>query len=77
MSKKSILFIFILFILYFLFYSISYSYNISSELKENLFRLHIIANSDSTEDQNLKLHVRDNLLSFLQNFNFKNKNEMI
>ncbi len=77
MSKKSIFFIILLFFLYFLFYSISYSFSISSDLKENLFRLHIIANSDSAEDQDLKLHVRDNLISYLQSFNFSNKTEMI
>lgn len=31
-------------------------------LKDTVFRLHIIATSDSTEDQNLKLAVRDDLL---------------
>ncbi len=33
-----------------------------SELKENILRLHIIANSDSDADQELKLKVRDALL---------------
>lgn len=32
------------------------------ELRENVLRLHIIANSDSDEDQNLKLAVRDEIL---------------
>ena len=32
------------------------------ELKENLLRLHIVANSDSAEDQALKLKVRDRIL---------------
>lgn len=32
------------------------------DLRENVFRLHIIANSDSEEDQNLKLAVRDAVL---------------
>lgn len=32
------------------------------ELKENLLRLHIVANSDSDNDQALKLKVRDKLL---------------
>ena len=34
-----------------------------SELKDNILRLHIIANSDSPEDQELKLKVRDEILS--------------
>lgn len=33
-----------------------------SELKENILRLHIIANSDSEADQELKLKVRDAIL---------------
>ena len=32
------------------------------DLRENVFRLHIIANSDSEEDQQLKLKVRDAIL---------------
>lgn len=32
-------------------------------IKENVLRLHVIANSDSDEDQNLKLAVRDAILS--------------
>ncbi len=33
-----------------------------SELSENLIRLHVVANSDSAEDQSLKLAVRDEVL---------------
>ncbi len=32
------------------------------ELRKNVLRLHIIANSDESEDQNLKLRVRDEIL---------------
>lgn len=34
----------------------------SAQIRENVFRLHILANSDSEEDQALKLKVRDRLL---------------
>ena len=34
-----------------------------NEITENVFRLHILANSDSEEDQALKLKVRDEILS--------------
>jgi stage II sporulation protein R len=37
------------------------------DLTDNVFRLHIIANSDSTEDQNLKLKVRDEIISYIKN----------
>ena len=33
-----------------------------ADIRENVLRLHIIANSDSTEDQEIKLRVRDRIL---------------
>lgn len=36
-----------------------------TELSENLIRLHVVANSDSSEDQSLKLRVRDGVLEEL------------
>ncbi len=40
------------------------SFNASCEdLRKNVLRLHIIANSDSQEDQSLKLKIRDEILS--------------
>lgn len=33
------------------------------DLRKNVLRLHIIANSDNTDDQNLKLEIRDEILS--------------
>lgn len=77
MKLKKLLTVFILFLLYFIFNSISYSYSISNDLEENLFRLHIIANSDSEEDQNLKLFIRDNVINYLKNYQFSNKTELI
>jgi len=38
---------------------ISYSENVSSGLADNIIRLHVLANSDSPEDQQLKRDVRD------------------
>ena len=37
-----------------------------SSLGQQLIRLHVVANSDSQYDQNLKLQVRDRVLEFLQ-----------
>ena len=45
--------------------TISYVSAVSSDIANSVFRLHVIANSDSTEDQNLKLKVRDELLSYM------------
>lgn len=77
MTKKNFLIIILLFLIYFIFYSFSYSYSVSQELQENLFRLHIIANSDSEEDQNLKLYVRDKVIEYLHKFTFSSKEDLI
>lgn len=44
-------------------YSDAVSEKEAEELSKDFFRLHIRANSDSTEDQNLKLAVRDDILA--------------
>jgi len=44
----------------------SYSENINSGLSQNLLRLHVIANSDSPEDQQLKRDVRDVILEYMK-----------
>lgn len=42
-----------------------YSNNINKGLADNLIRLHVIANSNSQEDQALKLSVRDTVLQYM------------
>lgn len=62
--KKFLIFTF--FLSTFLFFSIiSYVNAISEDLASNVLRLHVIANSDSAEDQALKLEVRDKLLEYM------------
>ncbi len=66
--KKNFKMIVILSILLFLYTSIcaiSYAKNISTDIAESVFRLHVIANSDREEDQNLKYLVRDHLLDYM------------
>lgn len=58
-----ILFLIVLFLIVNIKY---YASAVSSELNENIFRLHIIANSDSDSDQKLKLKVRDSIISFME-----------
>lgn len=43
----------------------SYVTAVSHDIADSVFRLHVIANSDSEEDQSLKLKVRDALLSYM------------
>lgn len=47
----------------------NYSNIVSKEISNNIFRLHIIANSNSYEDQNLKYKVRDNILKYMNSIN--------
>jgi len=44
----------------------SYSEDINSGLSQNLLRLHVIANSDTEEDQQLKRDVRDVVLDYMK-----------
>ena len=46
----------------YLAFSITYFASASGEIRENVVRLHILAESDSEVDQNVKLKVRDALL---------------
>ncbi len=45
--------------------SFTYVCEVSNNISKSVFRLHVIANSDSDEDQNLKLIVRDNLINYM------------
>lgn len=59
-------FILLLLLTLFIFVSaLSYVTAVSQDIKDSVFRLHVIANSDSNEDQNLKLKVRDSLLEYM------------
>ncbi len=56
----------ILFLCYTFVCAFSYANAVSSNISNSVFRLHIIANSDSEEDQNLKILVRDNILKYMK-----------
>ena len=47
------------------------------QIYESTVRLHVLANSDSEEDQALKLKVRDALLETIIDFGSKNKDEAV
>ncbi len=57
----------------------SYAQAVSSNISDSVFRLHVIANSDSDEDQNLKYKVRDALLNYMNDIcsNCSSKEEAI
>lgn len=68
-----------LLILYIFITAKSYANSIFNELNNNIFRLHILANSNSDEDQNLKLKVRDEIINYIEDLtsSCKNKEEVI
>jgi len=78
-SLKKILIIFVLFIVYTLISIFSYSNAVSKNISDSVFRLHVIANSDSDEDQNLKYLVRDKLIDYMNSLsqNIYSKDEAI
>lgn len=76
--KYSILLLFLL-SLYIFISAFSYVNAVSKDISNSVFRLHVIANSDTSEDQSLKLKVRDNVLSYMNSIciDAKNKEEAI
>ena len=71
--------VFSLLIIYLLLSIFSYSNAVSKDISENIFRLHVIANSNSTEDQNLKYLVRYELIYYMNSIssNISSKEEAI
>ncbi len=54
-------------LLLFIFISaLSYATNVSAHIQDSVFRLHVIANSDSDFDQNLKYKVRDKVIEYME-----------
>ena len=60
-----ILLVLVLLSIFVLFSAYSYANSVSYDIADSVFRLHVLANSDSEEDQQLKLKVRDALLSYM------------
>ena len=65
-NAKYVLMLILLFICTWAVFSLYlYSNRVHDGLASNLIRLHIVANSNSQEDQNLKIKVRDDILGFM------------
>lgn len=69
----------VLFCLYTFFCAFSYVDAVSNDISDSVFRLHVLANSDSKEDQELKYKVRDSLIEYMNSLcgNCTDKNEAI
>lgn len=79
-SKIGIIFILsLLLFLYTVVCAFSYVEAVSSDISDSVFRLHVIANSNSDEDQSLKYKVRDSLLNYMNDIckNCSSKEEAI
>lgn len=82
LCSKKLKYTIILIILFFIYTSIcavSYVTAVSNNISNSVFRLHVIANSDSKEDQELKYKVRDSLIEYMNTIcnDAKNKEEAI
>lgn len=64
---KIVLILSLLLFLYTIICAVSYVEAVSSDISNSVFRLHVIANSNSNEDQSLKYKVRDSLLNYMNN----------
>lgn len=75
--KTTLLIMFLLFV-YVLIAASSYTKAVCTDIANNVFRLHVIANSDSEEDQKLKYIVRDSILSYVNGIleNINNKEDV-
>lgn len=62
--KRFTILIFLL-LMYILISANAYTTAVCSDISDSVFRLHVIANSNSAEDQNLKYIVRDNVLEYM------------
>ena len=62
---KYVIILFFLLLIYTGICAFSYATTVSTSISESVFRLHVIANSDSEEDQNLKYIVRDRLIEYM------------
>ena len=76
--KASFILLFLL-TLYVFISAYSYVNAVSSNIEDSVFRLHVLANSDSKEDQNLKYKVRDALIEYMNTIskNVTSKEEVI
>lgn len=62
---KRFILIILLLLIYCMICAFSYVNAVSNNIQNSVFRLHVIANSDSPEDQNLKYIVRDKVLEYI------------
>ena len=66
------IFVIFLFVFLSIFDACIYAKNIKKDLAENVIRLHVIANDDTEDGQEIKLKVRDAVLKYMRENKFEN-----
>ena len=72
---KRLLLLLVLLFIYTFICAFSYVNAVSTNIQDSVFRLHVIANSNSAEDQNLKYIVRDKVLEYINNISGSQKSK--
>ena len=70
LNFKKIIAILILLLIYIFCCAFSYTGAVCKNITDSIFRLHVIANSNSEEDQQLKYKVRDSVLDYFNSISF-------
>lgn len=77
MKLKQFLVITLLLFVFVVINILSYSSEVFAGLQSNIFRLHILANSDTEEDQALKLAVRDKVIEYMEELRNNSTSKLI
>jgi len=70
LNLKKLIMIIILLLIYICICAFSYTGAVCKSISDNIFRLHVIANSNSEEDQKLKYKIRDSILDYFNSISF-------
>lgn len=74
-NKSMIIIISLLSLLFILFSASLYSNALTSNISDKQLRIHIIANSDDSIDQEVKIKVRNSILNYLKTLDLENKSK--
>ena len=76
---KRLIILILLFALFLFTSAVSYTRAVCNDIQNSVFRLHVVANSDTEEDQNLKYIVRDSVIDYINDIskNATSKDEVM
>lgn len=76
MKQKHITFLIAIFSFILLNTLVAFNIYKTKFISKDIFRLHVVANSNSIEDQIIKLKAESKIKEYISNFNINNKNEL-